>query len=196
MFTQAEQELLEDASIFYHKASITQKVIQLLNQAKSQIQLTSVHSNFPYPENMDTQLGKISKGENYQGLPYLMLDFPRLFKSNEIFAFRTFFWWGNYCLSILHLSGAQLDLYRSKLVLQYEYLKQIPIYISAENEEWHHALDDNHYKLVSDLTHEEYTNLIENQLFIKLVQKMSLSQLEYLPNFVEQSYTNAFKVLL
>ena len=31
---------------------------------------------------------KISKGENYKGLPYVMLDYPRCFGKTDIFAIR------------------------------------------------------------------------------------------------------------
>ena len=39
---------------------------------------------------------KISRGEQYLGLPYVMLDYPRIFSKENVFAIRTFFWWGNY----------------------------------------------------------------------------------------------------
>jgi hypothetical protein len=37
---------------------------------------------------------KISAGENYQNLPYLVLDFPKISGPNFPFVFRTLFWWG------------------------------------------------------------------------------------------------------
>jgi hypothetical protein len=42
---------------------------------------------------------KISRGEKYIELPWVMLDFPRYFQNDPgHFAMRTFFWWGNYFL--------------------------------------------------------------------------------------------------
>ena len=35
---------------------------------------------------------KIAKGENYLGLPYVILDYPRIFGKEDVFAFRTMFW--------------------------------------------------------------------------------------------------------
>jgi hypothetical protein len=49
--------------------------------------------------------GKISRGENYQLLPYIILDYPSYFSRNNIFAVRTMFWWGNFFSITLHLSG-------------------------------------------------------------------------------------------
>ncbi|HEY6901247.1 MAG TPA: hypothetical protein VI233_11410, partial [Puia sp.] len=48
---------------------------------------------------------KISKGENYKGLPYVMLDYPRLFGREDVLAIRTFFWWGHGFSVTLHLKG-------------------------------------------------------------------------------------------
>ncbi|MFT4202299.1 MAG: hypothetical protein QM610_00155 [Chitinophagaceae bacterium] len=48
---------------------------------------------------------KISKGEQYAGLPYLMLDYPRTFSHGDTFAVRSFFWWGNYFSISLLLTG-------------------------------------------------------------------------------------------
>ena len=48
---------------------------------------------------------KISKGENYEGLPWVMLDYPRYFTANDVFAIRTYFWWGNFFSITLHVKG-------------------------------------------------------------------------------------------
>lgn len=37
---------------------------------------------------------KISKGEYLEGLPYMVLDFPRALKGSSKMLFRTLFWWG------------------------------------------------------------------------------------------------------
>jgi hypothetical protein len=54
-------------------------------------------------------LPKISKGEQYRGLPWVMLDYPRCFdqKTGHL-ALRVMFWWGNYYLVQLHVSGNYL----------------------------------------------------------------------------------------
>ena len=49
---------------------------------------------------------KIAKGENYLQLPYVLLDYPRCFDKENIFAIRTMFWWGNFFSITLHLSGS------------------------------------------------------------------------------------------
>lgn len=48
---------------------------------------------------------KISKGEAYGGLPWLMLDYPRYFKPEGHFAIRIFCWWGNFIGIYWHTSN-------------------------------------------------------------------------------------------
>src|SRR5450631_2869683 len=48
---------------------------------------------------------RISKGENYKGLPWVVLDYPRAFGRLDVLAVRTLFWWGNYFSVTLHLKG-------------------------------------------------------------------------------------------
>ena len=57
------------------------------------------------PEVIKTSTPKISKGENYKDLPYVMLDYPRCFQKEKTIAIRTFFWWGNFFSINLQLSG-------------------------------------------------------------------------------------------
>lgn len=48
---------------------------------------------------------KISKGEQYEQMPWVMLDYPRCFDNEGHFAIRSFFWWGHHFSIRLHVSG-------------------------------------------------------------------------------------------
>ncbi|HQW24051.1 MAG TPA: hypothetical protein PLI47_12175, partial [Bacteroidia bacterium] len=39
-------------------------------------------------DNLNVSSGKIFRGENYRGFPYVLLDCPRLFNRESVFAFR------------------------------------------------------------------------------------------------------------
>lgn len=57
------------------------------------------------------QSGKVSKGEKHEGLPWLMLDYPRYFhKQQGHLAVRSFFWWGHFFSIQLQCSGQFLPL--------------------------------------------------------------------------------------
>ena len=65
----------------------------------------NVNRGFNLPEEVLIQSPKISRGENYNGLPYVMLDYPRCFGKEDVFAMRTMFWWGNFFSITWHLKG-------------------------------------------------------------------------------------------
>src|SRR5437762_7300116 len=88
-----EMDLVNNAGWILTKNGIIQKAKQLLlglqekQQVYLQLQSSSISAEVLRPS------AKISKGENYHGLPYLILDFPRFFEHKDIFAIRTMFWW-------------------------------------------------------------------------------------------------------
>ena len=57
------------------------------------------------PEAVIQSSPKITRGENYQLLPYVILDYPRCFQKEQVFAIRTMFWWGKGISITLHVSG-------------------------------------------------------------------------------------------
>src|SRR5450755_2986522 len=61
-------------------------------------------AGMPIKEILETP-PRISKGENYKGLPWVVLDYPRAFGRLDVLAVRTLFWWGNYFSVTLHLKG-------------------------------------------------------------------------------------------
>ena len=105
IFDEKELSFLSDVEILKYRETAYEKVKQLLREVKSRLEpkVNSLHNLLP--SGSLTQGGKISKGENLQGLPYLILDYPRFKKGEELILFRTMFWWGNYFSVTLHLQG-------------------------------------------------------------------------------------------
>ena len=67
-------------------------------------------------ETLLAAIPKISKGENYNGFPYIILDFPSTFSKENIFAVRTMFWWGNFISITLHLKGSYKNMYAANIL--------------------------------------------------------------------------------
>jgi len=103
MLSKYEMELVRDTEVILTKNRILKKVgsmfallsEELANDAKGQL-----------PNELIMVPAKVSRGENYGGLPYLILDYPRNFKKEDTFAIRVLFWWGNFFSITLHLSGS------------------------------------------------------------------------------------------
>jgi hypothetical protein len=90
--TPEEQELITNTEWLFMKSAITKKVVQMFAEAAEGFVSTSK----ALPLSLISIPPKISKGENYNGLPYVMLDYPRNFKKEKVFAIRSFFWWGTF----------------------------------------------------------------------------------------------------
>src|SRR4051812_17613378 len=108
----AEQHLITNAEVLLTKNRVITKIKGLLEDVQDQmLQRAVTFSNAHI-----FQTGpKISRGENYLGLPYLVLDYPRVFQQHDIFAIRSFFWWGHFFSSTLHVSGHYQETFLPKL---------------------------------------------------------------------------------
>lgn len=86
---------------------------------------------------------KLSRGENYRGLPYMILDYPAVFDKENVFAIRTMFWWGHYFSITLHLKGVYRERYLPAL------LENIPAtgewHVAVSEDEWTHAVEEGTY---------------------------------------------------
>jgi hypothetical protein len=117
---------------------------------------------------------KISKGENYRGLPYLVLDCPRLFKGDNIFAIRTMFWWGNFFSITLQLSGVYKKRAEKNIMASWEKLKKEKFFIAHSPDQWVHHFEKTNYLPVRNLTRLRFRRIISNNTYIKLAKKFPL----------------------
>ena len=79
-----EMELINNAEVILTKNAIMQKA-RLLLENLQQLQQEHIQSHRKkFPAEIFIPSPKISKGENYKGLPYLVLDHPRYFDKENI----------------------------------------------------------------------------------------------------------------
>ena len=133
----AEAALFSDAQVILTKNSILQKTVALLTELQEDLQLQAgafQFTNSPSP--------KISKGENYQGLPYVILDYPRIAKSDDLLFIRSMFWWGNFFSSTLQISGDYKVQFTKKLYEAYDLLKEQGYHVGINSDPWiHHFVE-------------------------------------------------------
>ena len=117
-----EMELVTNAEWILTKNGIMRKAWQMLEELQQyQQDLISTYQDKMPAEALRVP-AKISKGENYRGLPYLVLDYPRFFEKENAFAIRTMFWWGHFFSITLHLSGTMKSIYLPSLLQGYKQL--------------------------------------------------------------------------
>ena len=81
---------------------------------------------------------KVSRGENYRGLPWVMLDYPRVFGRADVLAIRTFFLWGHGFSVTLHLKGVYQELYLPVIRSRREELAAAGFHVGVSDDEWQH----------------------------------------------------------
>ncbi|MCW8850490.1 MAG: hypothetical protein OQJ81_10970, partial [Melioribacteraceae bacterium] len=115
ILTKKEIDIISDKEFLITKNIVMNKIHDLFEDVRKSLNESVVSSEFIFPSKVDIRYGKIFKGENYQLLPYVNLDFPKLFEGNDIFTYRTMFLWGSFFSSTLHLSGNFFNQYKSNL---------------------------------------------------------------------------------
>lgn len=173
-----ESTLVQNAHWLLTKNTIIEKVVLLFGQLAPAIQDTLDHLPVPLPETIRNTAPKISKGEKYQGLPWVILDFPRVFAKKETFAIRTLFWWGHFFSITLHLKGVYKQQYQAALLENMALLKQYDFYICIAGDEWqHHFMEDNYIPL-QQLEGSSIEKILLLNDFCKLSAKIPLTQWE------------------
>ena len=121
---------------------------------------------------------KISRGENYEGLPYFILDYPRVFSTENTFAFRTMVYWAGFFSFTAHFSGTTLEFAREKLL--HQSLKEKNIYLCVGKTPWAYHYRPDNYLPIHSLTAREIREIIEKKPFIKISEWHPLSKYENL----------------
>ncbi|NCI47487.1 hypothetical protein [Sediminibacterium soli] len=175
MLSPTERQLVVDAGWILTKNAVIEKVYALFGQTSAEYGLLLDR----HPK-LKTDAGprspKISKGEQYEGLPWVMLDHPRNFSGQDAFAIRSFFWWGNFCSITLQLSGAYLRQYSENVN---RYLAQYPgdWLVCTGEDAWEHHLRADRYVPAT-------TQTVRQELpFLKIAKKIPLQEWDRLPDF-------------
>ena len=169
-----EMELVNSADLILTKNAIIKKVQQLLGNLQAK-QHEIVRLQAPgFMEKVSGTPPKISKGENYKGLPYLILDYPRYFEHQNIFAVRTMFWWGNFFSVTLHLSGDHKKKAEEKLIASYNNLREKGFYCYRNEDPWEHHFESENYRLISEMSKNDFERSVRENPFIKIANKIPL----------------------
>ncbi len=189
--SESELTMVTDKNIILTKRAIIQKAADLF-----MLQVPIITNVFKaLVENdvlLQASIPKITKGENYKRLPYVILDYPASFKSENIFAVRTMFWWGNFISITLHLKGIYKEQYFKQI------LKEIKsdelIFISMSEEEWDHDFTLGNFENLSELTPNIYQKF-EKQEFIKIALKYELHHWDMMQLILADGYKKIAEII-
>src|SRR5687768_4616967 len=141
-----ELSLVQNAGWLLTKNTIIEKVFALFGDIAHEVRDTVTARPVLLPSAVLVPSPKISKGENYKGLPWVMCDYPRLFNRQDIFAIRTMFWWGHFFSVTLHLKGMYKEKYQQQLINNLPLLSEASFNVCISGEEWRHEFEEDNYK--------------------------------------------------
>ncbi|HET6253239.1 MAG TPA: hypothetical protein VFE32_04170 [Puia sp.] len=123
-----ELRLVTDPAWILTKNSIVRKVVEMFSGLCDE-----------WREMLDSPTEpKISRGEQYKGLPWVMLDYPRVFGKEDVMAVRTMFWWGHGFSVTLHLKGEFLRTYLPVILDRRAALEDAGFMPGTAEDEWEH----------------------------------------------------------
>lgn len=193
-----ELNLLTDAGHYRRKAALAEKVMNMLGScAEFSREFYSGQSGILPPEAI-ASAPKISRGENYLGFPWMVLDYPRYFKGKDVFAIRTLCWWGNSISIALLLSGQYARKYYPIIA---ERVKAFPLnkelFVCVHKDAWQHHFGADNYRCPTN--HHELCRLIEQSFrqneFIKLCRNFHFNQWDLFPSCFEETQGYYLKLL-
>jgi hypothetical protein len=191
MLSPQELELVSNTEWILTKSVIIQKVMAVFGAAAAVMQ-----TNASVQNDLMQIAPKISKGENYEGLPYVMLDFPRLFSKQDTCAIRTFFWWGNHFSVTLHVSGLWLSMVADKIAVNYFNLAKQDFQLSVNDNPWKHHYSEENMMYMAQLNTTHLEVFIQQHQFLKIGKSMPIGQWHVVPTFIEETYATLMSLIM
>ena len=190
MLSADELALAGNRDIILTKRSVIEKAMYLFSSLQNKI--SEVFRDMISREALPvSSMPKISKGENYKGFPYVIMDHPAVFGKENIFAVRTMFWWGNFISITLHLSGEYRERFKENI------FKNLmgDLLIAAGTDEWQHDLAEENYCRVSDLTAEQKARVLEND-FLKIAIINKLEDWNRMTELLNEGYGQILNLII
>lgn len=132
--------MFSDAEVILTKNRIIRQTITLLQEVQNTIvPLAPALDGFGIPP-------KITRGENYEGLPFVILDYPRVAKKEDVLFIRSMFWWGNFYSSTLHVSGIYRSGVRQNSTEQFPALASQNFHAGIHTDPWRHHFEPDNYQ--------------------------------------------------
>ncbi|MEO6134266.1 MAG: hypothetical protein ABIP35_03870 [Ginsengibacter sp.] len=181
-----ESELVNNKEWLFYKKNIIDKVYNLLGGLNDQYRNIVENEKQNLPLHFINSGGKISRGENYKGLPFLILDYPAIFNKENIFAVRTMFWWGNFFSISLHLSGKSVP-EKEQLPKWISFLGQYNFMICVNENQWEHDFEPGNYIAIKEINRAELEKVATNNFF-KVAKKIELNRWNEVPEFLKNSF--------
>ncbi len=190
-FSEAEAAAVNDSSFFLLKHSATKKLTGLFGEMEVEYKRRFQEYGIEY-EGLNFSAGKIFRGENYLLYPYILLDYPRLFSTESIFAFRSMFWWGHEFSFTLHLQGHAFERYSEAIFNRLDSLIGKDVFYCVNDTPWQYNFAESNYKLLQNIPGREE---IFKKSFVKLSRKLPAVRYEEAAEYGLETFKMFFDLI-
>jgi hypothetical protein len=187
-FSTKELELMNNIDWILTKQQIIHKIVGVFATQSEQMQVLLHEWKDILPEVATMVPPKIAKGENYQQLPYVMLDYPRYFTQQNTIAIRTFFWWGNSISMQLLIKGQYQPIVAKSIIAQLQLLQQQQFYVCIHQNEWQHHFNEDNFVALQHLNEIELLQIFQSKSFIKIAKKIPLKEWDGVDIFLKETF--------
>ena len=191
-FSKKELNVLNDTDFLITKSELVSKIQSLFEQVRTSILNVIETSEFIFDDHIDIEYGKIFKGEDYKSLPYVVLDFPKFFSKEDVFAYRTMLWWGNFFSTTLHLEGKSFIKYKNIITDNFNSFCDNETYICVNDTPWEYDYSSNNYIPAAEFN----ISKIHDLDFIKLSRKIDIQDYYRLPDSATSYFKKCLGLLL
>lgn len=188
-----EMELVNNKEWIFTKQQIIEKVYHLFGELHHNYRQIVETENDILPSIFQKPGGKISKGENYKGLPFLILDYPAMFTKENILAIRTMFWWGNFFSISLHLSGNNFK-NTNDINHWLDFFQEKNFFVCINEKQWEHHFHSSNFIDIQGMNKEQIQGLCKKNFF-KVAKKLELSKWDQAQEFLLLSFRDIITFL-
>jgi hypothetical protein len=187
--SEEEKVLVGNPSVILTKNRILEKINAMFGMLSEQQVAIAESLRKQLPQEFFLAPPKISRGDQYRQMPWLMLDFPRCFQSGHLLAIRQFFWWGHLYSSSLLVSG------QLKALITGKDWKLLPgLYICVHASPWEHHFEAANFRPIASVSAAELEAICQKE-FIKLAFMIPISHWDQVPDFYNQSFSAWMQLL-
>lgn len=192
-FSDEEMLLMANGDIMPTKRQIMSKMADRF--AKIEAKFKWQIDGIDLPSGTLLKAGKISRGENYKGQPYMVLDYPRLFTGNDVLNVRLLFWWGHYFTMSLHLAGKYWEHQKPKFANPLNLPLRQSVRFQVSGSVWENDINATDFHYISDMDNSFHQSQIMRSSFIKIVDYLPLDDTPDLESFSFDVFENFVSIL-
>jgi hypothetical protein len=182
-----EMRMAANKEFILTKQEVIKKVCELMGALSVNMQKHITEKGGYFPPEIINSSPKISKGEQYRQMPYVVLDYPRFFSKEDVFAVRMFFWWGHYFSSTLHLKGKYLSKYSAAIIQAIGEGLLDEYDMESNGDEFNFDLNSGNYQKIKNAM--SHTAIDAYQFsFLKLSRSYSINDSNEIPDLLFEDF--------